>query len=53
MNKRRYRTTDVKQVNWARIAQSADDQRVNFGVDVAKEDFVGALMNSVLLRVEN
>lgn len=52
MNKRRYRTTDVKKANWTRIAEYADKGRVVFGVDVAKEDFVGALMNGNLSVLE-
>jgi transposase len=46
MSKRRYRTTDVNKVNWERIAESAGGSRVVFGIDVAKEKFVGALLNS-------
>ena len=52
MNKRRYRTTDVKKVNWARLTECADNGRVVFGVDVAKEDFVGALMTRDLSVLE-
>jgi len=44
MNKRRYRTTKVNDVNWQLIEECADKERVVFGVDVAKADFVGALM---------
>lgn len=44
MNKRRYHTTKVNQVNWAQIAEQAGEQPVVFAVDVAKEKFVGALM---------
>jgi len=44
MSKRRYRTTEVNEVNWQRIAECVDGGRVVFGVDVAKEKFVGALM---------
>ena len=44
MNKRRYRTTEVNQVNWAQLAEQAGGQRVVFGVDVAKEKFVGTLL---------
>lgn len=45
MSKRRYRTTEVNKVNWERIAESAQGARVVFGIDVAKENFVGALMD--------
>lgn len=44
MKKRRYRATDVNQMNWAEIAEQAGEQPVVFAVDVAKEKFVGALM---------
>ena len=44
MNKRRYRTTNVNDVNWQVIEQCTDKEPVVFGVDVAKVDFVGALM---------
>lgn len=44
MNKRRYRTTNVNDVNWQWIEQCTNKERVVFGVDVAKVDFVGALM---------
>ncbi len=44
MNKRRYRTTEVNQVNSKRVAEQGGGQRVVFGVDVAKEDFVGTLL---------
>ena len=44
MNKRRYHTTKVNQVNWAQVAEQAGEQPVVFAVDVAKEKFVGALM---------
>ncbi len=44
MKKRRYHTTKVNQVNWRQIAEQAGEQTVVLAVDVAKEDFVGALM---------
>ena len=44
MKKRRYRTTDVNQMNWAQIAKQAGEQAGGFAVDVAKGKFVGALM---------
>ncbi len=45
MSKHIYRTTAVKAANWEWIAEQArTEARVVFGVDVAKEDFVGALM---------
>jgi len=45
MGKHRYRTTEVNNVNWQLIEECADKERVVFGIDVAKEKFVGALMN--------
>lgn len=45
MRKHSYQTTAVKAANWERIAeQTRPEPRVVFGVDVAKEVFVGALM---------
>ncbi len=45
MSKHIYRTTAVKAANWEWMAeQAAPERRVVFGVDVAKEIFVGALM---------
>ncbi|MGF1614802.1 MAG: hypothetical protein ACFCVA_13080 [Gammaproteobacteria bacterium] len=44
MGKRRYRTTEVNRVNWAQLAEQAGGARVVFGVDVAKEKFVGTLL---------
>ena len=46
MKKRRYRATNVKQVNWEKIASLAAGQRMVFGVDVAKDDFFGVLMKT-------
>jgi transposase len=46
MNKRRYRTTEFKQVNWAAIdKQTLGQPRIVFAVDVAKDDFVGTVMS--------
>jgi transposase len=45
MGKHRYRMTEVNNVNWQLIGECADKERVVFGIDVAKEKFVGALMN--------
>jgi len=44
MKKRRYRTTEVNQVNWSQLAEQAGEQRVVLAVDVAKVKFVAALM---------
>ena len=46
MKKRRYRATNVKQVNWERIASLAAGQQVVLSVDVAKDDFFGVLMKT-------
>ena len=55
MNKHRYHTTGVKQVDWEAIGRSAGTDRTVFAVDVAKEDFVAALMKpdrSVLVTIK-
>jgi len=46
MKKRRYRATNVKQVNWEKIASLTAGQQVVFSVDVAKDDFFGVLMKT-------
>jgi transposase len=46
MKKRRYRATNVKQANWEKIASLTAGQRIVFSVDVAKDDFFGALMTA-------
>lgn len=46
MKKRRYKATDVKQVNWDRVAAQTQGQRIVFGIDVAKEDFFAVLMKA-------
>jgi hypothetical protein len=45
MRKRIYRVVSVKSVNREKLAEFVKGHRVVFGVDVAKEDFVGAFMN--------
>lgn len=44
MKKRRYKATDVKRVNWERVAAQTQGQRIVFGIDVAKEVFFAVLM---------
>lgn len=44
MRKRIYRAVSVKRVNKEKLAGFVGGQRIVFGVDVAKEDFVGAFM---------
>lgn len=47
MSKHSYQTKTFKTLNWERIAeQTRSEPRVIFGVDVAKEVFVGALMKA-------
>ncbi len=46
MKKRRYKATNVKQVNWNKIAHHTQDQHIVCGVDVAKEDFFTVLMKT-------
>jgi transposase len=45
MKKRIYRAVSVKSLNREKLAEFVKGHRVVFGVDVAKEDFVGAFMN--------
>jgi len=46
MSKRRYSTVELNQVNWARMREQVAGQRAVFAVDVAKEDFVGVLLDA-------
>ena len=47
MSEHSYQTKAFKAVSWERIAeQTRNELRVVFGVDVAKEVFVGALMKA-------
>ena len=46
MKKRRYRATNVNQANWEKINSLAAGQQMVFGVDVAKDDFFGVLMDT-------
>jgi transposase len=46
MNKHRYHAVELKQVDWEPVArQTAGQERVVLAVDVAKDDFVGGLMD--------
>jgi len=45
MKKHRYSATNIKQAEWMKIGAGAAGRRVVFGVDVAKEDFFGVLMD--------
>ena len=44
MKKRSYHTTDVKAANWEQIKTQTENRRIVYGVDVAKEAFVGVVM---------
>ena len=44
MSKHRYQTKKVNDVDWKKVGLQADSREVLFAVDVAKEEFVGALM---------
>lgn len=44
MNKRRYQSTAVNQVDWAALGQAASGRTVTFSVDVAKTNFMADWM---------
>jgi len=44
MNKRRYRSVECKSLDWAGLAELLSGQRVALSIDVAKEDFVAAML---------
>ena len=46
MNKHRYQAKELQRVDWTGLAEEVTGQRLVFSVDVAKEDFYGALMVS-------
>ena len=46
MGKRKYRSTAFEKVDWSALEAKVKGQRVVFAVDVAKEDFMAALMNA-------
>jgi len=48
MKKHRYSATNIKQMDWAHLAEQTADQRLVLGVDVGKEDFFGVLLRSDL-----
>ena len=45
MKKHIYRAVDVKALNLDELRKVVKNQKMVLGVDVAKEDFVAALMN--------
>lgn len=54
-SKRRYRASELHQVNWEQIRELSGDGRVIFPIGVAKEDFVPGLMRpdrTVLVAVK-
>ncbi len=46
MSKRRYKSVEFKQVDWNLLQDRIEGERVVLAVDVAKEDFVGTLMDA-------
>jgi transposase len=55
MSKRRYHSIERKQVDWAMLAERANGERVVFGIDVAKQDFVATVQvrpGEVLARIK-
>ena len=47
MSKHRYHANELEQVDWELMArQMAEQERVVFAVDVAKDDFIGGLMGA-------
>jgi len=48
MKKHRYSAKNIKQADWKQIVGGTAGRRVVFGVDVAKEDFFGVLMQEDL-----
>ena len=45
MKKRVYRAETIKQVNIEKLSKLVEGERIVFGIDVAKVDFFGVLMN--------
>ncbi len=46
MKKRRYQSRKIQYIDWNRISEQVEGQRLVFAIDVAKEKFYGALMTS-------
>ena len=59
MKKRVYRATKVKDLNLEQLEKETDGKEIILGVDVAKEDFMAAIMTkdrkviSTIIRVIN
>lgn len=45
MSKRKYRTTNVKSLDWAKLRKITEGRKIIFAIDAAKHDVYGALMN--------
>lgn len=45
MNKHSYQARELQRVDWAHLGEAVRGQRLIFGVDVAKTNFYGVLMN--------
>ncbi len=48
MKKHRYSAKNIKQADWRQISTRTAGRRIVFGVDVAKDDFFGVLMQEDL-----
>ncbi len=48
MKKHRYSAKNIKQADWKKISTQTTGKRIVFGVDVAKDDFFGVLMQEDL-----
>lgn len=46
MNKRRYKSVEFKKVDWNKVGDRIEGERVVLAVDVAKEDFVATLLDA-------
>ncbi len=45
MKKKAYKAINIKKINLENLSAKIKDQRIVFGIDVAKKDFFGSLMN--------
>ena len=48
MKKHRYSAKNIKRADWKQISAQTAGRRIVFGVDVAKDDFFGVLMQEDL-----
>lgn len=44
MSKHRFRTENIKQINWNELSSKVNGRKVAFSIDVAKQDFVAGFM---------